>query len=267
MGDRERILGWLGEWLAGGGRLLLMCDYDGTLSPIVRDPGDAWLPPDVRAHLRMLAGRPEMRVAILSGRDLVDLRARCGVADAIYAGCHGLEIDGPDIAFSHPEAEAQQDSLRIVSFALNQRARSVAGMRVEAKRLGVAVHYRDVAPDQVRQVEMELARAIQRSARPLKIFHGAKVIEILPHVGWNKGQCALRIRETVERGDPRPLMSLYIGDDWTDEQAFEALAGQAMTVRVGQEVASRADYRLDSVESVHDLVAGLAGLPGARGAA
>ncbi len=268
MSDGDRILAWVREWLAEGGRVLLMSDYDGTLAPLVGEPSQAWLAPGVRDHLRAIADAPGVRLTIISGRDLVDLRARVGVTDAIYAGCHGLEVDGPDMAWSHPEAEAQLDSLRMISLALNQRKCAVEGMRVETKRLALSVHYRDVAPERMQAVEVELARAIQRKGHRLKIFHGSKVIEILPQVGWNKGECALWIRETVERQSPRPLMTLYMGDDWMDEYAFEALAEPAVTIKIGDRApASRARYRLPDVDAAQHLVGELAGLVGVRGAA
>ncbi len=192
------------------------------------------------------------------------------MADAIYGGCHGLEVDGPDLAFSHPEAEAQQDSLRAISLALNQRAHAVAGMRVEAKRLGVAVHYRDVpaGADAPKWRPSWRARS-SKSGHRLKIFHGSKVIEILPQVGWNKGQCTLWIRETIERLSARPLLTLYMGDDWTDEHAFEALSCQAITIKVGTAgaPASHAHYQFEDVETARALVAGLASLAKVTGAA
>jgi trehalose-phosphatase len=114
---------------------------------------------------------------------------------------------------------------------------------------------------------MELARAIRPTGNRLKIFHGSKVIEVLPQVGWNKGQCALWIRETL-RGTEERLLTLYVGDDWTDEHAFEALARQAITIRVGTAVpASRAEYRLEDVAAVQRFVADLAALAQGRGAA
>jgi len=268
MSDLERILTRVRDWLADGGRVLMVCDYDGTLSPTVGEPAHAWLSADVRRNLRVLADCPNVRLAILSGRDLGDLRARVGVADAIYGGCYGLEVDGPDLAFSHPEAEAQQESLRTIGLALNQGAQVVSGMRVEAKRLGVALHYRDVPLAQMGQVEVELSRAIQRSGYRLKIFHGSKVIEILPQVAWNKGQCALWIRETTLRSSSRPLLMIYMGDDWTDEIAFEALSRQAITIKIGPPVpASRAHYRFDDIDTAHALMAGLASLAEVKGAA
>lgn len=265
--DLQRILAWLTDWLAGGGGLLLMTDYDGTLTPIVSDPGDADLDPEVRAHLATLGQSPQVRIAIISGRDLADVRRRVALPDLVYAGCHGLEIEGPDFAFSHPEAEAQQEFVRSVGEALSRRAPAVEGMRVEPKRLAVAVHYRDVAADEMCRVEMELARAIQRPGSRLKVFHGTKVLEILPQVGWNKGHCALWLRDRMVRELATPAMVFYMGDDWTDELTFEALAGQAITVRVGAgDTPSKADYRLDSVAEAQALVAALAGVAPPRGA-
>ena len=216
MSDADKVLAWIRDWLTDGGAILMIADYDGTLSPLVREPSQAWLEAGVRDHLRSLATCPRVRLTIISGRDLVDLRARVGVPDAIYAGCHGLEVDGPDMSFSHPEAEAQQDSLRMIGLALNQRMPSVEGMRVEAKRLGLAIHYRDVPAERMREVEAELARAIQKSGHRLKIFHGSKVIEILPQVGWNKGHCALWIREAVQRLSARPARLAKVGGEHGD---------------------------------------------------
>ncbi|HEV8440620.1 MAG TPA: trehalose-phosphatase [Methylomirabilota bacterium] len=262
MSDAPRIVSWLDDWLAGGGRLLLLLDYDGTLTPIVETPHEASLPGTMRDDLRALAGRPNIRVAVLSGRDLADLRERVGVSGLIYAGCHGLEIEGPDVTFCHPEAEAQQETLGVIGEQLNKRAPTVPGMLVEPKRFGLAVHYRHVARDQIRRVETELARAIQQGGSRLKIFHGSQVIEIQPQVSWNKGDCVIWIRDAVQRMSTAPLMVLYIGDDWTDEHAFEALAGQGITVRVGTGVpASRAAYRFPDVAEVQRLVGTLAARP------
>src|SRR5262245_47611384 len=269
-GDRKRILSWVREWLAREGRVLLMSSYDGTLSPIVDDPARASLPAAVGDQLRTIAASPLMRLAIVSGRDLADLRARVGEVDAIYAGCYGLEVGGPDLAFTHAEAEAQRDALDAVRRALNRRARAVAGMRVEAKRLGVAIHYRRVPPGQRQYVEAALEQAIEEARHRLAVFHGSKVIEILPGVGWHKGQCALWIRERVERlVRPLPLMMLYMGDDWSDEPAFEALSSHAITIKVGTggAPASHAHHRFADVESARAFVAELASLAEVRGAA
>jgi trehalose-phosphatase len=268
MGEATRIADWVTDWTSDGGHCLIVTDYDGTLAPLAASPAEARLPMSVRHDLEALARGPRLHLGVVSGRDVRDLRGCVGVAGAIYAGCYGLEIEGPGLRFRHPEAEAQRTTLGAIGRELSRVAPAVPGMRVEPKRLGVAVHYRDVAPDDVRRVEIEIARAIRLDGSRLKIFHGAKVIEIQPHAGWTKGDGVLWIRDAVRRASGDPLMVLYAGDDWTDEYVFEALAGQAITVRVGTDVAAtRAAYRLSEVAHVRRLLAELAARASVGGAA
>lgn len=263
--DAKVLTDWIGEWLGAGRSLLLMTDYDGTLTPHVPDPAEARLAPRVQRHLSALARTPQVRLAIVSGRDLADVTARVGVAGAVYAGCHGLQVDGPGIAFSHPEAVAQQRTVQALSGALALRLAGIAGVRVEPKRLGITVHYRDVPDEARRLVGVELEQAIEHEGGRLKIFHGTKAIEILPQVAWSKGHCAKQIRDWALQTLPKPMLSVYMGDDWTDELAFEALVGQAITVRVGSpDLVSRATYRLDDVDAVHELLERLATVIGWR---
>src|SRR5881397_1483078 len=74
------------------GRLAVFLDYDGTLTPIVSYPQDAWLADSMRETLRELAGCAP--VAILSGRDLDDVRGRVHIDGIVYAGSHGFDIAG-----------------------------------------------------------------------------------------------------------------------------------------------------------------------------
>jgi trehalose-phosphatase len=247
------------DQLRGGGHLLLLTDYDGTLTPIVPTPDEAWLPRAVHDDLDVLARSPRTHVSVVSGRDLADLRERVAVPAAIYGGCHGLEIEGPGMRFCHPGALARQETVSAVARALSLRANAVTGMRVEQKRLGVAVHYRQVSPDQEQHVEAEVARVLQQEGRGLTSFHDTKVIEIQPSVSWTKGDCALWVLDRVRSASGRRIEVLCIGDDWTDEDMFDAVAGQAITVGVADHVPeSRAAYRLPDVASVQRLLALLA---------
>jgi trehalose-phosphatase len=256
MSDLARLLAWTEEWLAGPGGVLLMTDYDGTLTPIVDDPADAVLAEQTREDLGRVARSPRSRAAVISGRGLEDLRERVALDDVICAGCHGLEVLGPNLSFRHPDALAQEGTLGAVGDVLVRRAPAVRGMRVEMKGLAVAVHYRHVAADEIRRVEIELARAMQEQGSRLKVFHGTKVVEVLPQVAWNKGECAQWIEARLQSSLPAPVLWLYLGDDWTDERAFEVLSGRALTIRVGDTVpASKATYRLRDVDEVHQLLA------------
>ena len=79
-------------------------DYDGTLSPIVTDPKKAYLGDSVRLLLKQLS--EHFPVAIVSGRDLRDVREFVQLDHLIYAGSHGFRIAGPGgISWTHSEAE------------------------------------------------------------------------------------------------------------------------------------------------------------------
>jgi len=267
MHEATRIGRWLADWLADGGHLLLLTDYDGTLTPIVSIPDEAWLPLAVRNDLQALARVPRIHVGIVSGRDVADLRERVVVPEAVYAGCHGLEIEGPGMSFCHPVAVAQQEALFAIGLQLSLWAPTVPGLHVELKRFGVAVHYRHVAVDQVERVERVVADANQQHGSRLKISYGAKVIEVQPRVGWTKGSCVRWIRDAVRHGSPPPLV-LYMGDDWTDEHAFDALVGQAVTIKVGSAVpASHAACQLPDVADAQLLLGALAADVRLRGVA
>src|SRR5215467_288598 len=178
--DGRVLVDWLAPWLSGGGSLLFMTDYDGTLTPHVAEPGDARLAQEVQHHLSVLAQTPSVRLAVVSGRDLGDVTQRVAVPGAVYAGCHGLVIDGPGIAFSHPQAVAQQPMVRALGESLARRASTIQGMRVETKRGGVAVYDRHVWAGGGRAWETGVAGSSHRSrGGRLKMGHGTKAIEIL----------------------------------------------------------------------------------------
>ncbi len=257
--ELARTFAELAEGLAGGGSLLLLTDYDGSLTPIVPEPTQARLSPEGRRDLRTLVRSPRVRVGVISGRALADVRARVGVAGIIYAGCHGLEVSGRGLRFRHPEAEAQRGKLEAAARTLGQWAASVPGVVVESKGLALAIHYRLVAPQQVPLVEIKVERAVSQPASRLKMLRGNQVFEILPQVDWNKGECALWILNRLAATLPRPVMLLYMGDDWTDEIAFRVLAGKAITVRVGPRTEpTAAAYRLHDVSHVLRLLSALA---------
>lgn len=265
--DVPRVSADFGDWVGAGGALLLLTDFDGTLAPLAPDPGEVRPSAAVREALAALPRLPEISVAIISGRDIADLRARLGIPRLIYAGCHGLEVSGPDLAFEHPDAERHRPTIEAVARSLAQSAPAVPGMRVEPKRLAVAVHYRGVAPEAVEEVESRVERAIRQPAARLQVLRGKQVVEILPHVGWHKGACALWIRSQVLPRLRGPARVLYIGDDASDEFAFQALRGKATTVRIGPEgIRSAATHCFDDVAGVEYLLGVLARAAGRRAA-
>lgn len=250
-----RLLARLERELARGAGLVAILDYDGTLTPIVPSPRAAVLAPSVRTTLLRLAASDRARLAILSGRALADVRARVGIDDVIYGGCHGLEIQGRGLAFRHPRVRAA----RIVAAqrTLAAGAEAIPGSRVEFKGLAVSLHYRRVAPSRRRAVR-ELVTRVLRRVPDLALISGREVFDFVPRVRWSKGEAARwiarRAGRTLRRG--RPVV-VYAGDDATDEAAFAALKGRALTVRVG-DGPSVAEYRVRDVRAMQAVLRRLA---------
>jgi trehalose 6-phosphate phosphatase len=243
-------------------------DFDGTLSEIVENPDSARLADGAADALTALSAR--CPVAILSGRDLADVSHRIGLPGIWYAGSHGFELTGPDGAHhQNAEAAASIPVLAGAAAELTERLGGIAGVMVEHKRFGVAVHYRNASRDRVGDVAAAVRGAGRRTG--LRVTTGREVIELRPDVDWDKGK-TLRwvldyirdnVHDNVHCNDaPGPLLPIYLGDDITDEDAFDAVHddGIAILVRHGDDGdrATAAGYALDNPDRVRDFTERLA---------
>ena len=115
--------------------ILLLSDYDGTLTPIVSRPEEAILPPEVRGKLCALAKTPTFRVGIISGRSLSEVKALVGIEGIYYAGNHGLEIEGPSLKFINPAAKAAQTEIKGLARQFSAKLGATEGVIVEDKKI------------------------------------------------------------------------------------------------------------------------------------
>ena len=191
-------------------RAAILLDVDGALAPIVSRPEDARVPPETQAELRRLNGRYAL-VACISGRAGDDAARVVAVPELVYVGNHGLEL----------EPGADEWAAQLQRFLAD-----TAWPRTEDKRLSAALHYRG-APDEAaaREALEEIAARAERAG--FRTRFGRKVLEILPPLDANKGTAVGRLlrEHKLER-------ALYAGDDTTDLDAFRALDGLELGVRV-----------------------------------
>lgn len=215
--------------LAQGKRLAVFLDYDGTLTPIVDQPEDALLSGKLREILSDLA--EHFPVAVISGRDLRDIRDRVAVQRIVYAGSHGFEIAFPDgKVWEHSLAVDYLSFLDRVEKKLKERLRKIDGCRLERKRFSLAVHYRQVAKDRFPDVEKVVHESAQDFPE-LRLSGGKKIFEFQPRVEWHKGKALLLLLEVLHLGQP-DVLPLYIGDDQTDEDAFRVLKNRGVGILV-----------------------------------
>ena len=240
--------------------VLLLSDYDGTLTPIVELPELALLPDGVRRLLERLVHQRHIRTGIISGRALSDLKSRVGIAGLVYAGNHGLEIQGPGVAFVSPLAAELRPVLRVIHFVLSRALSTVRGALVEDKGLSLSVHYRMVDPSRAQEVEDIVKKTVgpAQATGKVRLTSGKKVHEIRPAVDWNKGNAVRLLMRRYGKGGRRSgLVPLYLGDDVTDEDAFKAIEayGDGISVFVGRPNGqSVARYHLKSPEEVSRLL-------------
>jgi alpha,alpha-trehalase len=218
------------EIARSGDRLAVFLDYDGTLTPIVNRPEDANLADSMRQVVRALAGY--VPVAILSGRDLIDVRRRVEVDGIVYAGSHGFDIAGPSGLRRELGAEYLPELDRAEK-ELHEALEKVPGAQLERKRFSIAVHYRSVNENDVPEVT-RVVETVAARHRSLRRMNGKKVYELLPSIEWDKGKAMMWLSDTLglDRNSVRPI---YIGDDTTDEDAFRALEDDGMGILVGEQ--------------------------------
>jgi trehalose-phosphatase len=186
----------------------------------------------MRQTLQALAARVPV-VAILSGRDLDDVRRRVNIDSIVYAGSHGFDIAGP--GFRRELGADYLADLDTAEKELHAALDGISGARMERKRFSIAAHYRNVNENDVPRVEQAVGEVAMRH-RKLRRINGKKVYELLPDVAWDKGKAVLWLLETLDlesRSDG--IRPIYIGDDRTDEDAFRALEQRGIGILVSEQ--------------------------------
>jgi trehalose 6-phosphate phosphatase len=238
--DRIRSANWVSLFL----------DFDGTLVPISSDPTEPRLDPDTAEALKSIASQEFLTVTIISGRAVEDLYSRIRLEGLIYAGNYGLEIFGRGLRFVEPLAWSRREQLREVCGELETQLRCVAGSLVEYKGLTASVHYRRAEQSEIPAIRAAVRTAVSRQRGLFRVTTGRKVLEIVPHTEWNKGAAAHWINRHLNE---TPGLSIYLGDDTSDEAAFRAMP-DAITIKVGAAPVTCARYQLPDPAAVHEFL-------------
>lgn len=246
-------------------RILVLADYDGTLTPIVSRPEEAVLSEETRNRLILLASVPKVTVGIISGRELIDVESLVAIGGLYYAGNHGLEVDGPGYRYVNPEADKTRPLFHDLAGKLRDALAGIEGIVLQDKELSLSVHYRLVGAEREAEVERIVRGLVDplAAAGRVRLNTGKKVWEIRPPVDWHKGKAVAVIRdEVIHEFSVEKLLTLFLGDDVTDEDAFKAvLPPDGWSVYVGTPpAASAAPYYLEDTAEVGELLYRLAGL-------
>lgn len=220
--------------VAGAERLLLGCDFDGTLAPIVAEPSLVVPLPESVGAVFAIAALPRTTCAIVSGRSLRELGVLLGPPGLVrLVGSHGAEHDIDGLALPGVDEPLRA---RLVLEA-SRLAAGVDGVLVERKPSGVALHVRLASRADAGRV-LEAVRTGASTWDGVRTLHGKEVVE-LSVVDVDKGVAFAALREQAAAS-----ASVFLGDDTTDEHVFELAGPGDVTVKVGAGPTAAA-YRVD----------------------
>ena len=228
-----------------GKRLFICLDFDGTLVPLGGNPGKVFLSSSARDLLRASAKRFGVKLAVVSGRALKDLKNKIGLNDIIYVGNHGFEVEGPGIKFKSLLPAWYPAIARRIKKELAGKIARFPGAFLEDKAITLSLHYRQVDKKQIPGIKAMFRETLAAYLADGRVRVGAAkmAMEVVPPADWGKAKAVLWLLAGYNSGTgENKFYPVYFGDDVADEGVFNALKNKGLTVFVGRAKKSHAGY-------------------------
>lgn len=227
-------------------RILLLLDYDGTLTPIVKTPDRVRISPTTKRIIQQLSRK--IIVGIVTGRAMSDIRSQVKIKNIIYAANHGLEIKLPHKKLLvYPGVRRKSRQLPKILSELKKLFSDIPEIRLENKKYSLSIHYRGTKI--CRKDLFQRLKKIGKKLSGWKIESGKKVVEIRPELNWDKASVVKKLRKIY-----RPEITIYIGDDRADENVFAVLRERDIGVVVGKKSRTLAGYSLKNSFAVKQFL-------------
>ena len=217
------LVSFLKEKIRENNLIILLCDFDGTLSTIVADPEQAYIQPEIRLSLQKFKNENTF-LGFISGRDIKDLKERVDLNNVIYAGDHGMHINyfGKDyipsnklIVFKETKNNCFQN--------IKDKLKKFTGVYLEDKEFNISIHYRNLSLENIDSFKNITNKLINKYKGFFKVTYGKKLIEFRPPINWNKGNAVQWIKNKILLETKKDnYFIIYIGDDITDEDVFSS---------------------------------------------
>ncbi|MDD5566114.1 MAG: trehalose-phosphatase [Candidatus Omnitrophica bacterium] len=246
---------------------MLFLDYDGTLTPIVDKPQRALLSRKTKQLLSDLTQQKDYTIVVITGRALKDIKRLVGIKGITYVGNHGFEIEGPQIRFRSPVYAGFRKILRKLKPEILEKVSRFKGVLLEDKGFSLSLHYRRAKRSLIPEIKTAFEGSVMTYVltHKVKTSSGKMVMEIRPPVSWDKGKAVLWLFARQKfSSKAASLLPLYIGDDVTDEDAFQAVRNKGIGVHVGLPKKSYAQFYLRGTKEVARLFEELLRLEGGK---
>lgn len=230
---------------------VLFLDFDGTLTPIVESPELANLSIKTKRLLQNLCHKPNLYLAVISGRKLADIKKKIGLPNIIYGGNHGLEGEILHKRYSFPIPNKTLVILENIKKQLNKIAHQFAGVFIENKGMTLSFHYRLAKKQEIPTIRSLFKITLKSFTEDglISVIPGKMVFDIRPLNDCNKGTFAKLLINKISKKTKTTPVVVFIGDDITDEDVFKELE-KKITVKVGRNSESYAKYRLKDTRDV-----------------
>lgn len=235
--------------------IFLFLDYDGTLVSFKNKPQDVVTTKEVKTVVSDLLQNENIKVVIVTGRTLSEIKKLLDIEGLSYAALHGLHIQlSNGTSYKWKSSNNLRKILTNIRNLSEKKFQHEKEIYLEDKKFTLAFHYRMLSNEKIKDVVDSFIEIVKSedTGNKLDILHGSKVIEIKP-VGWNKGKAVELISSYITS---KNTLAMYIGDDITDEDAFHYLNNQGITIFVSNKKnrPSAAQYWLrDPDEVLHFL--------------
>jgi trehalose 6-phosphate phosphatase len=206
----------------------LLLDYDGTLAPFSSKRENAVPYPGLRKKLNEFLGSDHTRIVIISGRPIDELIPLLKLEGAPEVwGTHGLERLQPDGTYSTEQlSENALNGLNEAQYWIESEKLTTY---CERKLAGFAIHTRGLEKSLADEIGMRILKGLSNLASDtgleLQQFDGGVELRVK---GIDKGVAVTTVLDELGKNG----VAAYLGDDLTDEDAFEAIKGRGLGVLV-----------------------------------
>ena len=238
-----------------GNALLILADYDGTLTPTVDVPRCAVLPDRMRSVLARLSASTGCSVGVVSGRSLDELIRLVDMPNVWFAGSSGLEFMAAGERLVLPGVRQAAPALPPLADAIELRLRPGAGVEVERKPYGLSIHHRWADPAAIVTVRKVVTELVARLEVDVRVVMGALEIEITPLAVHHKGSAVRFFHDML--GDGLTLI-VYAGNDANDAPAMAAVEDLGgVTIGVGCHAPSASHHLVAAPTDLAEVFEGL----------